>query len=284
MIQFRPLQPRPEASWNLKPLFGRVLLGWALMLAACAGQETRKNIYSEHDPAKPLVDSKYSLTADRAKVDELRTMVPAEKKKENDELALILQLTGEVKKSPADVRSEFDKVVRKKRELIDKDLKKEREDFTNKEKRERDEFLDSQTKARDKFNAEKHSREERAERYRDLDAKRQEHFANERERRNDFESDMRDKRKNFDDYIREKNNEFNQEYRAYTRRYDDMKKDEREKKALKQKEEFSKLGSSPSSAAQGNHVEPFMSSEQADLDREVEEARRKSGSSLTPGE
>ena len=254
-------------------------LAFGPMLSCSSTSSERKNIYSEADPKKPLVDSKYSLTADRSKLDEIRATIPPEKKKENDELALILQLTTEVRRNPSDIREEFDKVVRRKREIFDKDMTRERDEFTKKEKRERDDFLKSQSDAREAFNKEKHSREERTEYYRDLDAKRQDHFANEREKRNDFESDMRDKRKNFDDYMREKRDEFNQEYKVYSRKYDEMKKEEREKKAVQQKEEFKKLGNSMSP-----RVEPFMSSESADFDREIEEAKQRPGSFLAPGE
>jgi hypothetical protein len=253
--------------------FAVYLLG-VILIGCSSTSSSRKNIYSEADPNKPLVDSKYSLTADRAKMDEARAAVPPEKKKENDELALILQLTAEVRKSPSDIRSEFDKVVHKKRELMDKDLRREREDFTKKEKKERDAFLKTQSDARESYNKEKHTRDEKAEFYKDQDGKRRDYFADERERRNDFESDIRDKRKNFDDYIREKNNEFNQEYRAYSRRYEEMKKAERAKK-----EETKTLNQS-----MAPKVEPFVSSEVSDFDREIEEAKMHQGSPLAPGE
>lgn len=265
---------------NVFLLFATSLVVW---ISGCSSIEKRNNTYSNPDQNKALVDEKYSLTADRKKIDELRSTVPAEKKKENDELALILQLTGEVKKSPSDVRNEFDKVVRKKREIFDKDMTKERDQFTKDEKKSRDQFLKSQSDSRDKFQASKHNKDENSDFYKDSESRRQEYFANEREKRNDFESDTRDKRKNFEDYIHEKNNEFNQEYRAYSRRYDDMKKQEREEKALKQKAEFDKMGSANATGVASPGVTPF-NPEINDLDREIEEAKKRAGSPLGTGE
>jgi chromosome segregation ATPase len=198
-----------------------------LLWLGCASEPERKNLYSANSGDQPLVEGKYSLAADRAKLDEARKEIPPERKQFNDELALILQLTNEVKKPPYEIRNKFDETLRKKRELFDKDMTKSREQYSNQERKNRDEFLKQQTKIRDEYSKEKHSREERTEFFRNLDEKRQDYFANEREKRNDFESDVRDKRKNFEDYTREKNNEFNQEYRAYSRKYDDMKKEEK---------------------------------------------------------
>lgn len=259
-----------------------VILLWIVSLAVvqlgCSSVENRRNIYSPADDKKPLVDEKYSISADRKKFEEMREQIPTQKKNENDESALILQLTGEVKKSPSDVRSEFDKIVRKKREVLEKDLTKERDLFTKKEKKERDAFLRQQANTRDAFVKEKHPSPERSEFFKESESRRLDYFANERERRSDFESDMRDKRKNFEDYIREKNNEFNQEHRSYTKRFDEMKKQEREQKAIKQKAEFDKTVAAPAVTATA------AGKEQQELEQEIEEIKRKMGSPLGSGE
>lgn len=245
-----------------------LMLAWSLV--SCSAPE-RKNSYSSGDSSRPVVDEKYSLTADRQKLDQMRAEVPPERKKENDELALILQLTGEVKKEPSDIRSKFDSLIRKKRELFDKDMKKEREVFTKKEKKERDDFLKDQAQRRENFNRQKFSKEVRDTFYKESEARRLEYFANERERRSDFESDMRDKRKNFEDYIKEKNNEFNQEYRSYSRRFEEMKR--KKKEASKESNQL-------------REVKPFnpMDPQVGDLDREIEEIKQRPGSQLGTGE
>src|SRR5688572_12945619 len=98
-----------------------------LFMTACQTGGKSANTYRSADEPRPLVDSKYSLSADRAALEEMRKDVPEEKKQENDELAYLLKLTEEVKRPPSEIRTQFDSVLRKKRELFNKDLKKERE-------------------------------------------------------------------------------------------------------------------------------------------------------------
>lgn len=173
---------------------------------------------------RPLVDEKYSLTADRKAMNDLRNQIPSEKKKENDELAFVLGLMSEVKKPPSEIRSFFDQALKKKRDLFSKDVKAEREEFTKNERKEREKFLKELSETRQAYQRGKHSHGERSEFYRDLDARRSEYFSRERDRRNDFESNITERRKNFDDYTREKTHEFNQDHRAYVKRYEEWKK------------------------------------------------------------
>jgi hypothetical protein len=213
-------------------LFKFGLLISCLFLTACASSEEKSNNqYRSAGESRPLVDSKYSLAADRQAMDEARSQIPDDKRKQNDEMAYILQLFAETKRPPADIRSQFDTMTRKKRAQFDKDITRERENFTKEERKKRENFLKDQKQARDDFNRIKQDRDKKNEFYREQDQKRSEYFADERDRRNDFESDVRERRKNFEDYIREKNNEFNQEYKAYSKRYDDMKKAEKTSKS-----------------------------------------------------
>lgn len=197
-----------------------------LLFVACQSGEKASNQYksAEDAAAQPMVDSKYSLAADRQAMEEYRTQVPETKKQENDELALALGWTQNVDKAPSKIRDEFNSLLRKKRAAIDKDLKKEREQFTKEERKKRDEFLKLQKEEREAFKKRKTTREESQSFFKEQSDRRNEFFADERERRNDFESDVRERRKNFEDYAREKNNSFNQEMRDYQKRYDEAKK------------------------------------------------------------
>ena len=123
------------------------------IISSCSSSSSqRSNTYRTEDQGdRPLVDAKYSLTADRKALDEARAQIPADVKTENDELALSLSLMNEAKRSPREVRSEFDRLVRNKRSQFDKDLKKERENFTKEERKKRDEFLKNQKQSRDQF-------------------------------------------------------------------------------------------------------------------------------------
>lgn len=195
---------------------------WVLasMLLILGCQVSSKHGETNSGENAPLVDEKYSLTADRKELEELRKNIPAEKKKENDELALLNQFFADPKKSPSEIRSKFDDLLRKKRELFQKDMTRDRENYVKEEKKRRDDFNKEQEDQKKEFGRKKVDREERSEFYNDLDGKRKDFYSNERSKRDDFEENMRDKRKNFDDYAREKSNEFNQELRAFTQRRD----------------------------------------------------------------
>lgn len=256
-----------------------VLLG----TIACGSSQKPDNTYKTGDE-RPIVDDKYSLTADRKALEEVRGQVPPEKKKENDELAFILGLMSEVKRPPSEIRSQFDSVLRKKREVFDTDLKKERETFTKEERKKREEFLKSQQKARDEKKNVKMSREERNEFFKELDGKRNEFFSVEREKRNDFESDVRERRKNFEDYARQKQNEFTQELRAYSKRYEDMRK-EREK--AKSQPATTSPGASfqtPGSSRTLTAQIPPEGNEAAELERELREIMARPGTPLEAGQ
>lgn len=231
----------------------KTALGFLVILfviTGCSSSSSRPNTYRTDGQGRPIVDAKYSLADDRKALEEARKDIPADIKSENDELALSLRLLSESStRNPREVRSEFDKIVRKKREIFDKDIKKEREIFTVSERKKRDEFLKIQKKDRDDFMKSKHERGETSEFYKDQDQKRKEYFADERDRRNDFESDVRERRKNFEDYVRGKVNEFNQEHRAYTKRYDDVQKEKKSTASNAEKlldEELNSIRNKPS--------------------------------------
>jgi hypothetical protein len=262
-------------------------------IVACSSSSTPENVYRKSEDGRPLVDDKYSLQADRKSMEDLRAQVPNEKKRENDELALTLGLMSETKKSPSDIRSQFDSILRKKRSLFDKDMTKERENFTKEERKKRDEFMKSQRDQRETFQHSKHTREEQTEFFRSLDEKRSEFFSVERDRRADYESDVRERRKSFDDYAREKQNEFNQEIRAYQKRYDDMKKEEREKeKAAHNPQPGSSTFASPGAAGAPSSPGSFgtagasgsMSDEARQLEEELAAIRNRPGTMLKSGE
>lgn len=236
-----------------------------LGLMACSSRQVSENSYRSAADDRPLVDDKYSLQADRKAFDEIRSQVPNDKKRENDELALTLSLMNEVKKSPSEIRNQFDSLLRKKRQQFSKDLAKEREIFTKEERQKRQAFLKSQQEERDAFRNVKTDRETKNSFYKSLDEKRSEFTSVERDRRADFESDVRERRKNFEDYAREKQNEFNQELRSYRKRYEEYKKIQSQK--------------------QTHHTtEASQNSEARQLEAELQEARRRAGTWLEAGE
>lgn len=208
-----------------------LLVGMTLVLGACAST-------NESKVDAPLVEDKYKLSVDRAAYEKLREEIPAEKRRENDEVAFVMQWMGEVKRPPGEVREKFNSALSKKRNLFQKDMEKRREAFVKKERKDREDFQREQTRQRENFVSMKRKPEERKEFFDDLDLRRKDFNAAQREFRDEFEAEIRDRRKNFEDYTREKTNEFNQEHRVYTKRYEDFRK---EQEALKKKRDVAPL-------------------------------------------
>lgn len=253
----------------------------AMTLVGCRSSNKAPNEYRNKDGDRPLVDSKYSLAADRKQFEEIRGEIPEQRRQENDELAFILDMVSDsktdLKTPPSEIRSKFDQMLRKKREIFDKDMKKERDVFTKEERKKRDTFLKEQQEARGFFNREKQTREKKNDFYKELDAKRSDYFSTERERRADFESDVRERRKSFEDYARSTTNQFHQELRAYQKRYDEAKKQREEKLKTGTYKPPQMPGSSPQFYSQ-------QASEAAALERELEELKAKQGTALESGE
>ncbi len=183
-----------------------------------------KTARTDESPAKPLVDPKYSISKDRAELDELRENIPAEIKKKNDETALKADWMAELKYEPSVVREKVSTMARKKRDLFNKDIGKKREAFNKVERKTREEFLKNLEKERKDFLDQKKDREKRTEFFEEQDEKRRDYFAEQKDKREDFEADLREERKDYEDYAKEKNDEFNAEIKEYTNRWNAKQK------------------------------------------------------------
>ena len=225
------------------------------------------------EEARPKLEEEVSIKADRSALDELRKDIPEEKRVENDEKALILELMGELKLHPSKVRSKWGTLVRKKRDKHRKTLKKWRSDYSRDEKKRREEFTKKAKKEREDFRRGKPDREKTKEFYADQDRERKEFFGNERDKRKEFESDVRSKSKEYDSYMREKNREFNEQHRLYYKRWQAR---EKEKRAAKQ-EKYRKGRSQKASAAQ---VPPGVDPQ---FVKDFEEMNNVPGTRLAPG-
>ncbi len=87
---------------------------------------------------------------------------------------------------------------------------------------------------------------------------------------------MRDQRKNFDDYAREKTSEFNQEHRAYSKKYEELKKEKED--AKKKTNSTSSNLNSNASANSG----PGLTNE--DIDEAFRRLKNKAADPLEPGQ
>lgn len=169
--------------------------------------------------AEPGVDPKYSVGKDRSEFDKLRENVPAEIRQQNDEKALIAELTAELKYPPEVAREKFNNIVRKKRDMFSKDMSKIREEYNKHEKTERDEFLNDLKEEREEFLKRKVDQDKRSKFFSEQDETRRTFFAEQREKRDEFESDFRARRKDFEDYIKDKTDIFNSELKDYNIRW-----------------------------------------------------------------
>jgi hypothetical protein len=182
-----------------------------------------------NDVANP--NEEYSLKEDRSKFDELRKDIPQEKRQENDEEAFILELTGQVKRHPNEIRESFNKVVRQKRKAFQDNQRKKRDEYRSADNRKQEEFLRKQKELREKFTKKKSSSSERGEFFQEQDKDRRQFFTEKDEKRRAFDSDLLDKSREFEASIRDRTNSFYQAHKDYSKRFEESQK-EAKKKAL----------------------------------------------------
>jgi hypothetical protein len=208
--------------------FRKIILFAPLFLCACAALSTH-----EEKSASPIsnsgVDPKYSVAKDRAEFDKLRENIPQEVRQQNDEKALIAELTGELKYPPEVAREKFSNIVRKKRDLFSKDMSKIRDEYNKNEKNDREKFLKDLQDDREEFLKRKVDQQKRSQFFNEQDEARRTFFAEQREKRDEFESDFRARRKDFEDYIKDKTDTFNSELKDYAARW--KEKQEADKKS-----------------------------------------------------
>ncbi len=200
-----------------------------LLLTACTGRLSRPGEGSsleqssasttESDQVPPAADidvpKNYRLQEDRSAFDEIRQDISTEKKIENDELAVMLNLFSNPYDTPSKIRNKFNALIRKKRKAFDRKLKDERKAFNTEEKATRDEFLKDLKEQIKYFTVRRFSADERKKKLADIEVKRKAFFEDQKIRRGDFEEQKRAERANFEDYVRQKNSEFQQEMRNY---------------------------------------------------------------------
>jgi hypothetical protein len=194
-----------------------------ISLVAC-GVTSKHSTEDKKANAPVEVSDEVSLKADRSQYADMRKDISEEVKKENDELAIVLDMLTKGDEEPNKIRDRFDKAIRSRRDKEDKILRKKRDDFTKNERKSRDEFLAKLKSDRDEFVKRKMTSEERKKMFDDQDTKRHEYFADEQDKRREFESDISENRKTFEDYAREKQNKFNSDLREYTTNYYERQK------------------------------------------------------------
>lgn len=192
-------------------------IGYVVFLILMSCQSTPESNLESTNTA--VVDTKYSVAQDRSEFDKLRQSIPVETRKQNDEKALVAELTAELKYAPEVAREKFSNIVRKKRELFNNDMQKSRDQFNKLERKTREVYFKSLQEERDTFLKRKVDRDQRSAFFNEQDEARRTFLSEQREKRDEFEADTREKRKTFEDYVKERQDTFNAELKSYTVRY-----------------------------------------------------------------
>ena len=187
--------------------------------SACQTSPPKPRPQQSKGSERPSVPDEASLKEDRSSLDNLRSQEPEEIKRQNDELALLLDVMKDGAEEPSRVRDRYNKIVRDKRDKMDKRLRKERDAYEKQETKAREEFTKSLQRDRARFVARKRSLEKSKEFFDDQETKRKAFYEDQREKRGDFETTAQNQRRDFEDYAREKTNWFNQEMRGYSTAY-----------------------------------------------------------------
>ncbi len=224
----------------------------AFLHSACSSTRSSEPddlITKDREKIQSVLNEEVSLSTDRKEIESLRSEIPEETRRENDELAFITELMAEPKTHPSRLRQRYQYVTQKKREDFRRKVKKLRDDFKKEETKRRGSFLKIAQEKRSQINPKELDRKEVQQRYKELDEERREFFSSERDRRKNFESELNAHSKDFNDEMRMKGREFSDQITQYTRRYNAYQREQKEKSKVKRstiKNEFEEMRNVPS--------------------------------------
>jgi len=245
-----------EGMKSLPMSVGKKFL-WAslVVIVGCAQAPSTSTVVS--------TSGETSLSDDQKKIEEMRKGIPPEKRKQNDELKAVLELFGEVRQPPEQIRDKYQRIMQRAQDEFRHRTQKEREEFDRNERKTRDKFMADLKSEREEFDRKKHDSEKRKSFYDDQDSRRRSFNATERDKRDDFNTRARQVSDDFRSDAHEKELEFTSQYRAYTQRYNDWKKALVEKQQYSEKQHPEKQrssqvppGTTPSEAAFPAFAEP----------------------------
>lgn len=221
-----------------------IVLSLSVLGTACVTRKASQARLEDRKMVEEELGSETSLKSDRDYLEHLRTEIPEEKKKSNDELALFLNMMNQGNQPPQAIRDKFQYMIQKKRQSFREKVQKLRDDFRSEESKRRDQFLDEHKRKRDRFvSSQRDSKETRAF-FATQEKERLAFFADERSRRQNFESEINSHSKDFDSYMRERQKEFDEQYRIYSKKFSERPK---EKKAVTG-DEFKRLDEAPATS------------------------------------
>ncbi len=173
---------------RLSPILRRIPFRCAPFLVCVLTACVSKPPPAEHPGRLPeaegqeeKIPSELSLQEDRSQLDELRKDIPADARQGNDELAFLIRDMGQQDNEPSQIRDNFNRVLRKRREKLDQQLRKEREVFNQTERKKRDTFLADVQKERETYLRQKRDQKQRNDFFNGQEGKRRDFFATQTE-------------------------------------------------------------------------------------------------------
>lgn len=218
------------------------LLAAATALTSCKTNHSN-SIAEDRAKVESELGAETSLKEDRSQFSDLRKEIPAETQKNNDELALFLNLMKQGRENPQDIRGKFQTLVQKRRTSFRDKVQKLRNDYRDDEVKRREKFLADQKSKRDSHLKKKKDAKASREFFTEQEKERSGFFSDERARRLAFEAELNTQSKDFDSYMRERQKEFDEQYRLYSKQFSERPKD---KKAVTG-DEFKRLEEAPAS-------------------------------------
>ena len=228
----------------MKIISSSIFLSLVVLITACASRDQAKARKSDRETVTSELTKEMSLKEDRDSLNDLRKEIPEETQKQNDELALYLNLMSQGNEKPQMARDKFNLMVQKKRAVFRDKVAKLRENYRDDETARREKQLDAAKIKRDAFLKKKRDPKETREFFQEQEKERLGFAGDERARRTAFEGEINAQSKDFDSYMREKQKEFDEQYRLYTKKYSEKPKD---KKAATG-DEFRRLEQAPATS------------------------------------
>lgn len=207
-----------------------MILILVLVFSSCEtftrSEETQNTVLAETSQklADTNIRQKYSLSEDRSQFEQLRRDIPQSQQLKNDEKAIYTEWMLGFRKEPSEIRTKYNDLISRKREIFNRDMNKIREEYSVAESKRKKTFTDELNQERESIKDMKTTRERKTELYNDIDSKRKNFFIEIKTQRDNFESDYREKRKDFEEYIKEKRDEFNSDLKEYTAQHNENKK------------------------------------------------------------
>lgn len=190
-----------------------ILISSVLLSISCAN----RSITEEPMPSQRVreeLSKEVRLSDDNKELNSLRSSLPEQKRKDNDELAEYLTKLQLAERDPDKARTEFTQLIQSRREKFRDKMNKLRESYSTEERKRREDFNASQNKKREEIRRRNLKSKDSLQAYTQISEEQKDFYAREKLRRKDFESEMQIQLKDFDFMVRERQQAFNEQLRS----------------------------------------------------------------------